>query len=52
MAGYSGTPLPAKLGIKQGHRVAFLGAPAGFADTIGALPDGVTVRTRRRANRT
>jgi hypothetical protein len=30
-AGYSGTPLPQKLGIKPGHRVLLLGAPAGFA---------------------
>jgi hypothetical protein len=30
-AGYSGTPLPKKLGIKPGHRVLLLGAPEGFA---------------------
>jgi hypothetical protein len=30
-AGYSGTPLPAKLGIKPGSRVLLDGAPAGFA---------------------
>jgi hypothetical protein len=29
--GYSGTPLPRKLGIKRGHRVMLLGAPDGFA---------------------
>jgi hypothetical protein len=29
-AGYSGTPLPRKLGIKPGHRVLLLGAPEGF----------------------
>ncbi|MBI5493808.1 MAG: DUF3052 domain-containing protein [Deltaproteobacteria bacterium] len=46
MAGYSGTPLPRKLGIKDGHRVLFLGAPAGFADTLQPLPDGVTLLTR------
>jgi hypothetical protein len=40
-AGYSGTPLPAKLGIKPGHRVAFVHPPAGFAQTLGVLPDGV-----------
>jgi hypothetical protein len=46
-AGYSGTPLPRKLGIKQGHRVALLGAPDGFeADTLGELPDGVGVVRR------
>ena len=30
-AGYSGTPLPKKLGIKPGHRVMLLNAPEGFA---------------------
>ena len=30
-AGYSGTPLEKKLGIKPGHRVMLLNAPAGFA---------------------
>src|SRR3954454_639153 len=30
-AGYSGTPLPKKLGIKPGHRVMVLNAPEGFA---------------------
>lgn len=43
MAGYSGTPLVQKLGIKEGHRVALLGAPAGFEGTLGALPNGVKV---------
>jgi hypothetical protein len=37
-AGYSGTPLPQKLGIKEGHHVALLGAPAGFAATLAPLP--------------
>jgi hypothetical protein len=46
-AGYSGTPLPRKLGIKPGHRVLLLGAPEGFeADTLGPLPDGVRVARR------
>lgn len=41
-AGYSGTPLPRKLGVAAGARVAVLGAPADFADR---LPDAI-VRTR------
>ena len=46
-AGYSGTPLSRKLGIKPGHRVLLLGAPDGFeADTLGPLPDGVRVARR------
>jgi hypothetical protein len=46
VAGYSGTPLAKKLGIKEGHRVAFPRAPDGFADLLGDLPDGVSVRAR------
>jgi hypothetical protein len=48
MAGYSGTPLARKLGIKPGHRVVLLGAPAGFS--LDDLPDGV--RLVRRASGT
>jgi hypothetical protein len=43
-AGYSGTPLARKLGIKPGHRLALLGAPDGFA--IDDLPAGVRVARR------
>jgi hypothetical protein len=41
--GYSGTPLPRKLGIKPGHEVAVLGGPAGVAASLTGLP-GVEVR--------
>ena len=40
-AGYSGTPLPQKLGIKPSARLAVVGAPPDFARTLGELPDGV-----------
>jgi hypothetical protein len=40
-AGYSGTPLPRKLGIREGSRLLLLGAPEGFATTLGELPLGV-----------
>jgi hypothetical protein len=40
-AGYSGTPLAKKLGIKPGHRVALLGAPRGFKDALEGLPADV-----------
>ena len=46
MTGYSGTPLAKKLGIKEGHRIAFPGAPDGFQGLLADLPDGVDVRTR------
>ena len=39
-AGYSGTPLPKKLEIKEGTRVALVGAPADFSKTLGSLPPG------------
>jgi hypothetical protein len=44
-AGYSGTPLPKKLGIKPGMTVALAGAPKGFAATLGAPPAGAVLRT-------
>jgi hypothetical protein len=40
-AGYSGTPLPAKLGFKEGTRAAFVGAPPRFRDLLDPLPTGV-----------
>jgi len=45
-AGYSGTPLPRKLGIKAGARLALIGAPEGFDSTLGSLPDDVSVSRR------
>jgi hypothetical protein len=47
-AGYSGTPLPRKLGIKPGARLGLLGAPEGFDATLGELPGDVTVRWQLR----
>jgi len=49
VAGYSGTPLSKKLGIKPGARVALVRAPAGFERTLKPLPDGVRLRTQARA---
>jgi CheY-like chemotaxis protein len=48
MAGYSGTPLPKKLGIRGGVAVALLGAPQGFESTLGALPEDVRLRRQAR----
>lgn len=47
MAGYSGTPLIRKLGIKPGHAVVILGAPEGFIETLG-LPGEVEPSTTLR----
>lgn len=46
MEGYSGTPLPKKLGIKPGAVVALVGAPDDFPATLGAIPDGVQFRNK------
>src|SRR3954463_15629250 len=48
MAGYSGTPLPQKLGIKPGARVALVRAPEKFERQLTPLPDGVRLRTQAR----
>jgi hypothetical protein len=45
-AGYSGTPLVRKLGVKPGMKVVYLNAPEGFEATIGELPEGVSVARR------
>ena len=47
-AGYSGTPLPVKLGIKDGHRVGLVSAPPAFEATLGTLPAGVALRRQLR----
>ena len=47
-AGYSGTPLPKKLGIKQGMTVALIGAPPRFAEVLGELPEGAKLRVGAR----
>ena len=50
-AGYSGTPLPKKLGIKAGGVVGLVNPPAGFPDTLGPLPDGARLLTKPRGKR-
>ncbi|MBV8981127.1 MAG: DUF3052 domain-containing protein [Acidimicrobiia bacterium] len=45
-AGYSGTPLAKKLGIRAGDTVVLVGAPDGFEAELEGLPDGVTLKRR------
>ncbi len=45
-AGYSGKPLVAKLGIKEGQRVAIIAAPDPMPGGLDRMPAGVTVVTR------
>lgn len=47
MAGYSGTPLVKKLGIKEGFRVGFVNPLKGFQKELGTLPDGVKINVDR-----
>ena len=44
VAGYSGKPLVAKLGIKPDTRIAILRAPKGYDRVLGKLPPRVTRR--------
>ncbi len=49
-AGYSGTPLPKKLGIKDGTQVLLIGAPEDFARTLGPVPEGAALHFGRHRN--
>jgi len=42
-AGYSGTPLGKKLGIKQGTVVVTIDAPENYVDLLGPLPEAVRI---------
>ena len=46
VAGYSGTPLAKKLGIRQAHRVLLLDAPKDFARLLEPLPPGIVFTDR------
>jgi hypothetical protein len=43
MAGYSGTPLIQKIGIKPGHRVLLQNQPDGLLKELGPMPTGVEI---------
>ena len=43
-AGYSGTPLAKKVGVKPGHRLALVNAPPAWV--IPELPDDVSITAR------
>lgn len=43
MAGYSGTPLARKLGIKEGTRLTALNPPQGYASWLKPLPPAATI---------
>jgi hypothetical protein len=41
MAGYSGTPLVKKLGVKEGFKIHAINAPAGYRRLLAPMPAGV-----------
>jgi hypothetical protein len=45
MAGYSGTPLAKKLGIKPGSAVFVDGAPMAYEQLLAPIPEGVCVQS-------
>ncbi len=51
MAGYSGTPLHKKLGMKEGHRVALYGEPPDFLDLIGPPAKTLVISRRPRSGK-
>jgi len=48
VAGYSGTPLVKKLGLKEGSVVALVDPPPGFDSLLVGLPDDITFRSQLR----
>lgn len=49
-AGYSGTPLPKKLGIKPNSNVLLVNTPKDFNQTLGELPEGVKFAKKAAGN--
>ena len=45
-AGYSGTPLLQKLGVREGSRMAVIKPPSGFVHSLPGLPFGATLSQR------
>lgn len=50
MAGYSGTPLLKKLGIKAGFVIQVYNAPSNYWDNLGPLPENVQVSSLNKPN--
>jgi hypothetical protein len=49
MAGYSGTPLVGKLGIRPNEKIVALSPPANYAALLEALPAGTVITKRLMA---
>ena len=50
-AGYSKRPLSQKLGIKEGQRIFLIGAPEGYLDALGPLPESARVGRHLRGKK-
>src|SRR5437762_13585778 len=50
MAGYSGTPLPQKLGIKPGLTVVTINPPTNYRRLLATIPEGVTFSDRLKSD--
>ena len=49
MAGYSGTPLAKKLGVRSGFRLKTRNAPANYRKLLAPLPEDVRIATGLRS---
>jgi hypothetical protein len=49
-AGYSGTPLAKKLGIKEGFVVLGVNLPENYGELVEPLPEGVTIVTEPKTD--
>jgi len=50
LAGYSGTPLSAKLGIKAGYEIHLVGAPDEYLQLVEPIPEDVKIAARLSRN--
>lgn len=50
-AGYSGTTLAKKLGIKPGHSILLLNAPSGFVSSLDPIPEGASFHAQQPTSR-
>src|SRR5262245_52334569 len=50
LAGYSGTPLSAKLGIRAGYEIHLVGAPDEYLKLVEPMPEDVKIAVRLSRN--
>ena len=47
-AGYSGTPLAKKLGIKDGHKIAFINVPENYFELFNEMPSITIIKNSKK----